>query len=59
MRLDQMYRRSTAVLAAAAALGFAWWPAGLALAAVTTLRYLIPPETPVFQRQAPTVEGEA
>ena len=59
MRLDAMYWRSTIVLVAAAALGFAWWPAGLALAAAATLRYLVPPETPVFQREAPTVEGEA
>lgn len=58
-RLDRMYWRSTLALLAAAALSFVWWPAGVALAGAATLRYLIPPETPIYLRQAPTVEGEA
>ena len=58
LRLDRMYRRSTALLTAAAALSFAYWPAGLAAAAVVLARYMMPPETPVYTLQAPTIEGE-
>lgn len=57
-RLDRMYLRSTLASVASAALSFVWWPAGLALAAALTARYMLPPETPVYRAQAPTVEGE-
>jgi hypothetical protein len=48
----------TALMAAAAALSFLRWEAGLALAAAVTLFQLRAPETPVYTERAPTVEGE-
>lgn len=57
-RLDRKYAASAALLAAAAALSFVSWPAGLALAALVTLYYMRPPETPVYAAEAPAVEGE-
>jgi hypothetical protein len=57
-RLNRKYWYSTVVLVVAAAVSFASWPAGLALAAVVTLYYLIPPETPSYVEEAPTIQGE-
>lgn len=57
-RLNRTYAVSTLLMAGAAALSFVRWEAGLALAAIVTLSYLRAPETPVYTREAPTVEGE-
>ncbi|MEA3010809.1 MAG: potassium channel family protein [Sphingomonadales bacterium] len=56
-RLNRRYWAGSGALVAAAALSFAYWPAGLAVAALTTLSYLLPPETPVYIAEAPAVEG--
>lgn len=45
-------------MVAAAALSFARWEAGLALAAATLAFYFRAPETPLYVEQAPVVEGE-
>ena len=58
-RLTRKYYVTTALMIAAAALVFARWEVGLALAAAVTLYYLKAPETPVYTEQAPTVEGES
>lgn len=57
-RLTRKYYVTAALMAAAAALVFVRWEAGLALAAAVTLFYLRAPETPVYVGEAPTVEGE-
>ncbi len=57
-RLDRRYGLSAVVLVGAAALSFWSWPAGLAIAAAVTLYYALPPETPIYQSEAPAVEGE-
>jgi len=57
-RLTRKYQWMTALMAAAAALSFLRWEAGLALAAAVTLFQLRAPETPVYTERAPTVEGE-
>lgn len=57
-RLNRTYAFSTILMAAAAALAFVRWEAGLALAALVTLSYLRAPETPVYLEEAPAVEGE-
>ena len=57
-RLNRKYEMTTALMVAAAALGFLRWEAGLALAALVTLYFLRAPETPVYIREAPVVEGE-
>ncbi|HYI64940.1 MAG TPA: TMEM175 family protein [Allosphingosinicella sp.] len=57
-RLTRRYTLTTALMLGAAALAFARWEAGLALAAVVTLSYLRAPETPVYIEEAPVVEGE-
>ncbi|MEO7178720.1 MAG: TMEM175 family protein [Allosphingosinicella sp.] len=56
-RLNRRYWAGSGTLVAAAALSFAYWPAGLAVAALTTLSYLLPPETPAYISLAPVVEG--
>lgn len=57
--LDVKYRWSTALLVGAAALSFVSWEAGLGIAAVVTLYYFRPPETPVYvSGESPAVEGE-
>jgi uncharacterized membrane protein len=58
-RLTRKYYVTTGLMAAAAALVFLRWEAGLALAAAVTLFYLRAPETPVYIDEAPTVEGES
>lgn len=58
-RLDRTYGISTLLMALAAALVFVRWEVGLALAALVTLSYLRPPETPDYKAEAPPVEGEA
>lgn len=55
-RLDRRYTISAALVAAAATLSLVRWEAGLGLAAVVTLAYLKPPETPVYRTEAPEVE---
>ena len=57
-RLTRKYYATTALMVAAAALAFASWEAGLALAGAVTLFYLRAPETPVYTEKAPVVEGE-
>lgn len=57
-RLDRKYAISTLILVGAAALSFLSWEAGLGIAFAVTLSYLRAPETPVYVREAPTVEGE-
>lgn len=58
-RLDRRYWLTSGLLAAGAALSFVYWPAGLAVAALTTLSHLLPPETPIYMSASPVVEGEA
>ena len=58
-RLTRKYYVTAALMAAAAAIAFIRWEAGLALAAAGTLFYLRAPETPVYVAEAPTVEGES
>ena len=59
-RLARMYRLTLAAYFIAIALSFAWWPAGLTLCALITLRYLIPPTTPRYRtEEAPTIDTEA
>lgn len=58
-RLDQRYIGVTIALAAAALLGFLAWPAGIALAALAMLAFVLAPETPRYTREAPVVEGDA
>jgi uncharacterized membrane protein len=58
-RLGWMYRLTLVAYLAGIALSCAWWPAGLAMCALITLRYLIPPATPAYRTDAPKVEGEA
>jgi uncharacterized membrane protein len=57
-RLDRRYWASSGLMAAGAGLSFVHWQAGLGLAALTTLSYLLPPETPKYLTEAPVVEGE-
>lgn len=57
-RLTRKYDVTAALMAAAAALAFVRWEAGLGLAAAVTLFYLRAPQTPVYVTEAPTVEGE-
>lgn len=57
-RLNRMYLATTALFVAAAVLVFLWWQAGMALAALITCFYLIPPKTPDYREEAPIVEGE-
>ena len=57
-RLNRKYAITTALMIGAGALSFVRWEAGLALAAVVTLFYLRAPETPIYRREAPVVEGE-
>lgn len=58
-RLTRKYDVMTALAAAAAALSFIYWPAGLALAFAVILFYLRAPETPVYVGEAPEAEGES
>lgn len=57
-RLDRRYEATTAAMVAAAALAFARWEAGLALAALVLLSLVPAPETPIYRTEAPKVEGE-
>ena len=57
-RLNRRYWITSALMAAGAALSFIHWQAGLGLAALTSLSYLFPPETPVYVTDTPVVEGE-
>lgn len=57
-RLNRRYNLSTLLLVLAGGLAFVSWQAGLALAAIVTLFYLLPPPTPVYTEEAPVVEGE-
>lgn len=57
-RLNLMYLRSTAIVILAAALSFFVPLAGLAMAGLVILYYVLPPTTPVYTEEAPTVEGE-
>ena len=58
-RLNRKYATTTALMVLALPLAFVRWEAGLALALVVTLYYVFPPETPVYLRSAPKIEGEA
>ena len=57
-RLNRRYNVSTLLMIAAGALAFVSWQAGLALAALVTFFYVLPPPTPVYTEEAPIVEGE-
>lgn len=57
-RLNRRYNVSTLLMLAGAALSLVHWQAGLALASLVTLFYLIAPPTPVYVEEAPIVEGE-
>ena len=57
-RLDRKYRLTTILLVAGGLTSFLFWPAGLAIAASVTLYYLLPPETPIYRDEAPTIQGE-
>lgn len=57
-RLDRRYWMTSGLMTAGAALSFVHWQTGLGLAALTTLSYLLPPETPGYRTEAPIVEGE-
>lgn len=57
-RLTRRYYATTALMVAAAALSFARWEAGLALAGAVILSFLRAPETPAYVEEAPVVEGE-
>ena len=57
-RLNRRYRLSTALLIVGALIGVVSWQVGLGIAGLVTLWYVQAPETPVYVRQAPTVEGE-
>ena len=57
-RLTRKYEVTTVLMIAAAGLSWFSWQAGLALATVVILFYLRAPETPVYVKEAPKVEGE-
>ena len=56
--LNRRYNLSTLLMVAAAALTPVLWQAGFVIAVLVTLFYLLPPPTPVYAQEAPTVEGE-
>lgn len=58
-RLSRMYRSNSLIYLLATALALAWWPGGLLICALMTMRHWLPPETPVYRTEAPKVEGEA
>lgn len=45
-------------MVAAGAIALVSWEAGLALATLVTLFYVLPPPTPVYSAESPVVEGE-
>jgi uncharacterized membrane protein len=55
-RLSRRYYMTSGLMTAGAALSFLNWQAGLGLCAVTSLSYLLPPETPVYPAETPVVE---
>jgi uncharacterized membrane protein len=57
-RLNRRYWLTSGLMTAGAALSFVHWQTGLGLAALTSLSYLLPPETPVYVTDTPIVEGE-
>ena len=57
-RLNRRYNISTLLMVVAGGLAFVSWQAGLGLAALVTLFYVLPPPTPVYTEEAPVVEGE-
>lgn len=57
-RLSRMYRSTLLVYLIGVGVALVWWPGGLFVCAVVTVRYWLPPETPVYRTEAPTVEGE-
>jgi uncharacterized membrane protein len=57
-RLNRKYEAITGLMVAAAGLAFVRWEAGLGLAALVTLYLFRAPETPVYPKRAPVVEGE-
>lgn len=57
-RLSRSYDLTTLLMLVAAGLVWVRWEAGLALAGLVTLSFLRAPETPVYTREAPSVEGE-
>ncbi|MGZ8349784.1 MAG: TMEM175 family protein [Allosphingosinicella sp.] len=57
-RLTRRYRLTTLAMVAGAGLSFVKWEVGLAVAAIVLATYLRAPETPVYIKRAPVVEGE-
>ena len=57
-RLNRRYNVTTLLMIVAGGLAFVCWQAGLGLAALVTLFYVLPPPTPVYTEEAPIVEGE-
>ena len=57
-RLNRRYNVSTLLMLVAAGVAFVSWQAGLALASIVTLFYILAPPTPVYREEAPIVEGE-
>lgn len=57
-RLNRLYLLTALLMIAAAGLTFVLPWIGLSLGLLITLGYLIPPRTPVYREEAPTVEGE-
>lgn len=57
-RLNRKYVLTTMAMTAGALLSLVRWEAGLGLCFLVTLFYLKAPETPVYSKEAPTIEGE-
>ena len=57
-RLNRRYRWMTLWNIAAAAISLAIWPLGLGMAVASIAFQILPPETPRYRTEAPTVEGE-
>ena len=57
-RVNRRYQLLALGHCAAATVVFLWWEAGLALSALLTMLLMLPPETPRYITESPTVEGE-
>jgi uncharacterized membrane protein len=57
-RINRRYHISTLLMLTAGVLAFVHWQAGLALAGLVSLYYILPPPTPLYAEEAPVVEGE-
>ena len=57
-KLSRRYDVTVVLMIAAGGIALVHWAAGLALAALVTLFYILPPPTPVYSEESPVVEGE-